>query len=125
MLHHILKVPNALAKCKGNVPPAYHQWYLKLYNSSKQKLHGKKRAANGNAIIFSDIKSNAPAVISICDCTDHMVDGGKKDAKIIINYSKQRLTNLIPQRYKLVHFSLTDPPMYRKQGRYCVLIFHG
>ncbi len=36
MLHHILKVPNGLAKCKGIVPPAYHQWYLKLYNSLKE-----------------------------------------------------------------------------------------
>ncbi len=26
----------------------------------------------------------APVVVSICDCTSHMVDGGKKDAEFII-----------------------------------------
>ncbi len=27
-------------------------------------------------------------VISICDCTDHLVEGGKKDAKFIMNFFK-------------------------------------
>ncbi len=52
MLHHVLKVPNALAKCNGTVPPAYHQQYLQLYNSLT-------RAADDNAVIVSDLQSNA------------------------------------------------------------------
>ncbi len=33
----LFKVPDALAKCKGIFPPAYHQQYLQLYNSLKEK----------------------------------------------------------------------------------------
>ncbi len=36
-----------------------------------------------------------PAVITICHCTNHMVDGGKKDAEFIMNSSKKRLMKLI------------------------------
>ena len=32
-----------------------------------------------------------PAVLSICDCTDHMVEGGKKDAKFIMNFFKSKV----------------------------------
>ena len=63
MLHHVLKVPDALAKCKGTIPPAYHQRYLQLYNSSKEKSGIKKRAADDNAIIVSDLQSNAVSTL--------------------------------------------------------------
>ncbi len=52
MLHHVLKVPDALAKCKGIVPPAYLQWYLKLHNSPKEKSGSKKRAADDDVIML-------------------------------------------------------------------------
>ncbi len=42
MLHHVFKVPDAFAKCKGTVPPAYHQRCLHLYNSLKEKSESKK-----------------------------------------------------------------------------------
>ncbi len=32
-----------------------------------------------------------PAVIPICDCTNHMVDGGKKDAEFIINFFQTKV----------------------------------
>ncbi len=63
MFHHVLKVPDALAKCKGIVSPAYHQWYLKLYNSSKEKLGSKKRVVDDNAIIVSGLQSNAVSTL--------------------------------------------------------------
>ncbi len=31
-----------------------------------------------------------PAVISIFDCTGHMVDGGKKDAEFIMNFFQNK-----------------------------------
>ncbi len=63
MLHHILKVPDALEKCKGIVCPAYHQQYLKLFNSSKEKLGSKKTAADDNAIFVSELQSNAVSTL--------------------------------------------------------------
>ncbi len=58
MLHHVLKVPNALAKCKGTVSPAYHQQNLQLYNSLMEKSGSKKRAADDNIIVVSNLQSN-------------------------------------------------------------------
>ncbi len=58
MLHHALKVPDAIAKCKGIIPSVHHQWYLKFYSNSKEKVNSKKRSANENAIIASDLQSN-------------------------------------------------------------------
>ncbi len=91
MLNHILKVPNALAKCKG----------MFLLLTVKRKIGSKKRATNDNAIVvgkkMSEIKmlvmcgGNLPVVISIRDCTDHMVDGGKKDAEFIMNFFKKKV----------------------------------
>lgn len=43
-----------------------------------------------------------PGAISICDCTGHMVDGGKKDAEYIINFSKKRLMSLIHQKSTMI-----------------------
>ncbi len=63
MLHHVLKVPNALTKCKGTVPPAYHQRYLQLYNSLKEKSGSKKRAADDNLLIVSNLQSNAVSTL--------------------------------------------------------------
>ncbi len=63
MLHHVLKVPDALAKCKGTIPPAYHQQYLNLYNNSKEKSGTKKRAADNNEIIVSDLQSNTVSTL--------------------------------------------------------------
>ncbi len=65
-----------------------------------------------------------PAVISICDCMDHMVNGGKKDAEFVMNFLNQRKMSLIQQKYTMTLFSFTELPMCRKQGKYCVPTFH-
>ncbi len=57
--HHVLKVPSSLEKHKRIFPLAYLQWFLKLYNSSKEKLGSEKRVADDNAIIVSDLHSKA------------------------------------------------------------------
>ncbi len=36
MLHHVIKVPNALVKCKGIIPLACYECCLKLHNSAKK-----------------------------------------------------------------------------------------
>ncbi len=41
-----------------------------------------------NMLVMSGDKP--PAVISICDCTDHMVEDGKKDAKFIMNKKQNK-----------------------------------
>ncbi len=33
----------------------------------------------------------APVVVSICDCTSHMVDGGKKEAEFIMEYFSKKV----------------------------------
>ncbi len=73
MLHHVLKVPDALAKCKGIVLPAYHQWYIKLYNSLKEKLGSKKRAADDNVIIVSDLQSNTVSSLQSSKKSSHQM----------------------------------------------------
>ncbi len=59
ILHNVLNVPNTLAKWKGIIPLAYHQWLLKLYNTSKEKLGSRKRVANDNVIIVSELQPKA------------------------------------------------------------------
>ncbi len=43
-------------------------------------------------------RDKPPAVISICDCTDHMVDGGKKDAKFIMNLFISKVDEFDPTK---------------------------
>ncbi len=59
MLLHVLNVVNALAKCKGTVPPDHHQKCLQWYNSSKEKSGSKKKGSDDNTITVSDFQSNA------------------------------------------------------------------
>ncbi len=56
-----------------------------------------------------------PAVISICESTEHIVDNGKKDVKYIIS--------LIPQKFTLIPF-LMELQLCRKLVRYFVPTFH-
>ncbi len=39
-----------------------------------------------------------PAVISICDCKDHMVDGGKKDTEYIMKIFKTKVDEFDPTK---------------------------
>ncbi len=38
----------------------------------------------------------APVVVSICDCTSHMVEGGKKDAEFIMEYFSDKVDEFDP-----------------------------
>ncbi len=73
MLHHVLKVPNALAKYKGTIPPAYHQQYLQLYNFSKEKSGFKKGPLMINLIIVSNLQSNAISTLQSSKKTSHQM----------------------------------------------------
>ncbi len=55
-----------------------------------------------NILVICDDKP--PTVISICDCTDYMVDGGKKMLSKSWIFLNQRLMNLIQQKYTLILF---------------------
>ncbi len=39
-----------------------------------------------------------PAVMSICDCTGHMVDCGRKDTKYIMNFFKAKGNGFDPSK---------------------------
>ncbi len=65
-----------------------------------------------------------PAVIFICDCTNHMVGGGKNDAEFIMIFFKAKVDEFDPTKLYTDTFSLTEPQIGRKQGRYYVPIFH-
>ncbi len=40
--------------------------------------------------------SKPPLVIAILDCTDHIMNGGKKDAEFIISFSAPKVNGLDP-----------------------------
>ncbi len=63
-----------------------------------------------------------PAVISTCDCTSHMEEGGKKDAEFIMHFFKEKVDEFDPS---LILFPLMELPMCRKLGRYFVCTFHN
>ncbi len=50
--------------------------------------------------------SNPPAVITILDCTGHMMDGGEKDAVFIMFFFKSKVDELIQERHLLTLSSL-------------------
>ncbi len=39
-----------------------------------------------------------PIVVSICDCTDHMSEGGKKDVTYIAKMFQEKLNEFDPDR---------------------------
>lgn len=75
-----------------------------------------------NMLVMSGDKP--PAVISICDCTGHMEEGGKKDAEFIMNFFKSKVDEFDPSKVYTDSFFLTELQMCRKQGRYFVRTFH-
>ncbi len=60
-----------------------------------------------------------PVVVSICDCTNHMSEGGKQDATYIA-------MNSTPRVEKQMSSSLMEQKMFRRQAKFCVKpCFHG
>ncbi len=55
----------------------------------------KKMPLNNMLVMCGD---KPPAVISICDCTSHMVEGGKKDAEFIMNFFKEKVDEFNPSK---------------------------
>ncbi len=45
-----------------------------------------------------------PAVISICECAGHMVEGGGKDTKYIMNFCKTKVGEFDPQKFTQILF---------------------
>ncbi len=57
-----------------------------------------------------------PVVISICDCTDHMVDGGKKDAEYIMNFFKTKVDEFDPTKVYTDSFFFNRAANVQKAG---------
>ena len=72
-----------------------------------------------------------PAVISICDCTDHMVEGGKKDAEFIMNFFKEKVDEFDPSKVHTDSFFFDGAANVQKAGQILcahfprAMCFHG
>ncbi len=58
-----------------------------------------------------------PAVISICYCTNHMVDVGKKDAKFIVNFFKTKVDEFDPTKVYTDSFFFDGTANVQKSGQ--------
>ncbi len=66
-----------------------------------------------------------PIVVSICNCTDHMPEGGKKDAAYIAEMFKEKLNEFDPKGRHTNVFSFMEQQMFRRQAKFCVELFPG
>ena len=72
-----------------------------------------------------------PAVISICDCTGHMVEGGKKDAEFIMNFFKAKVDEFDPSKVHTDSFFFDGAANVQKAGQILcahfprAMCFHG
>ncbi len=64
----------------------------------------------------------APVVVSVCDCTDHMVDGKKKDAEFIGIFFKDKAEEWDPSHHYTDCFSLMEQQMSKKMETFCAQI---
>ncbi len=58
-----------------------------------------------------------PAVISICNCTDHMVEGGKKDTEFIMNLKKKKVDESDPSKVYSNSFFFDGAANVQKAGQ--------
>ncbi len=72
-----------------------------------------------------------PAVVSICDCTNHMVDGGKNDAEFIMIFFKTKVDEFEPTKVYTDSFFFDGAANMQKAGRILcahfpwAMCFHG
>ncbi len=64
------------------------------------------------------------AVISICDCTGHMIDGGKKDAKYIMDFFKAKADEIDPSKVYTGSFFFDGAEKVQKSGQILCVHFH-
>ncbi len=67
----------------------------------------------------------APVVVSICDCTSHMVEGGKKMLSLSWSTSVTKWMNLIHQEHLQTVSFLMEQQMSKKRVPYFVPNIHG
>ena len=70
-------------------------------------------------------------MISICDCTDHMVEGGKKDAEFIMNFFKTKVDEFDLSKVYSDSFFFDGAANVQKAGQILcahfpqIMCFHG
>lgn len=86
MRHYVLQVPNALAQYKGKgiIPPAYHQWYLKLYNNLRRNFGYRKRAPDNNVICISELQSMTASLLQSLKKSSHQMTIKKGMEQIVL-----------------------------------------
>ncbi len=76
-------------------------------------------------------ESEPPAVITILDCTVHMVDGGKKDAEFIMSFFKSKVDKFDPGKTLTGTFCFNEAANVQKMGQFLctkfllTMCFHG
>ncbi len=58
----------------------------------------------------------APVVVSVCDCTDHVIDGKKKDAKFIGKFFKDKVEQWDPSHCYIDYFFFDGAANIQKAG---------
>ncbi len=87
----------------------------------------KKMPLNYMLVMCSDKQP----VISICDCTNHMVDGGKKDAEFIMNVFKTKIEKFEITKVYTDSFFIDKSANMKKAGQILcahfpwAMCFHG
>ncbi len=64
-------------------------------------------------------------VVSICDCTDHMSEGGKKDATYNAEMFHEKVNEFDPKGRHTDVFILMGQQMFTRQTKFCVKPFPG
>ncbi len=66
-----------------------------------------------------------PVVVSSCDCTNHMSEGGKKDATYIAEMFQEKVNEFNPKGQNTDVFFFDGAAMFIRQAKFCVKPFPG
>ncbi len=66
-----------------------------------------------------------PVVVSICDCTDHISEGGKKDATYIAEISQENVNEFDPDGRNMDVFFFDSASNVQEEGQFCAKFFPG
>ncbi len=69
--------------------------------------------------------SKPPTVISILNCTGHMVDGGRKDAEFIISFYKSKVDAFYPGKTLTDTLFFDETATFQKTGQIPCVHFQG
>lgn len=66
-----------------------------------------------------------PVVVSICDCTNHMLEGGKDNTTYIAEMFQEKINELDPDSKTQMASSSMELPTCKRQEKFCKKPFMG